>query len=241
MRMRVWITALAAGMLAFCALAARAEDLGSVEKKIVKKWQQHRSMRAKFVRREATGGKTGKAVAHGEGSYAFMRRGGKLLFRREIKTTMEVNAGGQKMKFELSELTVCDGKFIYTLSDRVGMKSVTKSRPDPGGGEDLEALLETLRAENRLKLLDPATVAGQDAYVIEATPKRRPTGRPYQTVVYYFSKEHGVLLKQESRDREGKAVQTTTYADLEFDVKIDPKQFEFQAPEGIPIKDQTAD
>jgi outer membrane lipoprotein-sorting protein len=241
--MKTWIhnAVLVVGTLAFCVATVRAEDLASVEKEIIRKWQKHRSMKAKVTQQETMDAQKGKATQHGEGSYEFMRKGGELLFRSEMKSSMEVEAGGQKMKFELNTLTVCDGKYVYTLSDRVGMKSAIKAKPDPGSGADLKAFLESLQAQNTLKLLDEQGVDGHDAYAIEATPKSARPGRPYSTIVYYFSKDHGFLLKEEGRDKDGKAVQTKSYTNLEFDVDIDPKRFEFKPPEGVIVQDLTGD
>lgn len=239
--MSKWIHSciLAVGALAFCGAAARADDLATVEKEIIKKWQKHRSMKAKVTQTEAAEAQGSKAAKHGQGTYEFLRQGGDILFREKMKSSWEVEAGGQKMRFEINLLTIYDGKYEYALSERVGLKTALKTKPDPMSGADLKALFEALRAENNLKLLDEMAVDGQQAYVIEARPKSERPGRPYATIVYYFSKDHGVLLKREARAKDDKTLETKSYTELEFDVKIDPKRFEFKAPEGVVVQDLT--
>ncbi|MFQ5806099.1 MAG: outer membrane lipoprotein carrier protein LolA [Phycisphaerae bacterium] len=241
--MRKWTgnCVLTLSVLAFCGATAWAEDLVSVEKKIVKQWQKHKSLKANVTRTEGTEAKGRTATSKGEGTYEFMRRGDEVLFRKEMRTIWEVDAGPRKTKLEMNTLKVCDGKYEYELSERMGWKTAVKTKPDPASGANLKTFLENLRAKNDLKLLEEEAVEGQDAYVIEATPKNLRPGNPHKTLVYYFSKDHGVLLKEERRDKDGKAVLKIAYTDLEFDVKIDPKRFEFKAPEGVIVQDLTGE
>jgi outer membrane lipoprotein-sorting protein len=241
MRTQIRILVLLLTTQAFCGATARANDLATVEKEILKKWQKHRSLKTKVTQFEGTEAKGSKAAKHGEGTYEFVRNGDAIMFREEMKSSWEVEAGGQKMTFQITLLTICDGKYQYALSERVGLKTALKAKPDPMSGADLKAFFETLRAQYNLKLLDEEAVDGQDAYVIEATPKSERSSQPYKTIVYYFSKDHGFLLKQEQRDKDGKVLQTKSYTELEFDVKIDPKRFEFKAPEGVIVQDMTSE
>jgi outer membrane lipoprotein-sorting protein len=229
------------GVLTLCSTTARAGDLAAVEKEIVKKWRKHRSAKAKVTQDEATEAQGNRASKHGEGTYEFLRKGDGVLFREEMKSSMDLDAGGQKITFKFATLIICDGESTYELSERVGMKTAIKRKPDPMSGADLAAFLEALRTRNSLKLLDDAVVDGRDAYVIEATPKHARPGRANETVVYSFSKEHGFLLKQEARNKDGQVLQTKSFVDLEFDVDIDPKRFEFKAPEGVVVQDLTGE
>jgi outer membrane lipoprotein-sorting protein len=239
MRKRIRNDAVLLSVLVFGGATAGADSLATVERDIIKKWQQHRSLKAKVTQAEAAEAKGSKAAQHGEGTYEFLRKGEAVLFREEIESAWDVKAGGRKMRFRISLLTICDGKYQYALSERVGLKSAFKTKPDPLSGADPEALFEALRAENHLKLLEETTVDDRPAYVIEARPKGKQADRSHAATLYYFSKKHGVLLKQEVRSPEGDAVQTKTYSELEFDVKIDPKRFKFQAPEGVAVQDLT--
>jgi outer membrane lipoprotein-sorting protein len=229
------------GAMAFCWAPASADELAAVEKQILKKWQEHRSMRAKLTQTETTVAKENQATKRGEGTYAFLRKGDQIMSRFEMKSTMELKVGDQTMKFDFATLRVCDGKHTYELTERVGKQTARKSRPDPMRAADLKTFLATLRATSNLKLLAEQTVNDQAAFVLESTPKSKLPGRRQRTMVYYFSKEHGVLLKEEARGKDGKVVQSTAYTDLEFDVKIDPKQFKFEAPEGVTVQDTTGD
>ena len=225
------------GAMAFCAVTARAEELASVEKQIIQRWQKHRSMRAKLTQSETTEAKGNKATQEGEGVFEFMRKGDQVLCRLETKSSMKLAVGDQNLTFDFATLRVCDGTFTYELSERMGTKTARKTRPDPLSAADVKTLLATLHGANTLKLLDEQTVGNQRVFAIEATPQSNAPGRPYKTMVYYFSQEHGVLIRQEARDPKGKVVQSTEYSQLEFDGKIDPKRFEFKAPEGVIVRD----
>lgn len=239
--MKSWVQGcvLILGGLALGGQTVRANDLDAVQRQILERWQKHRSMTAKVTQTEGTEAQGNTAARHGEGTYEFMRKAGKFLFRMEIESAWEVKAGGQDLRVRISTLTVCDGDHVYELSERMGLATALKRKPDPRDGADLKAFLEILRTRNDLKLLDEESVNGRDVFAIQATPKSKLPSRPYQTVVYYFSKDHGVLLKQEKRDKDGKPLETMSFSDLKFDVKIDPKRFEFKAPEGVVVQDLT--
>lgn len=238
MRARIYSAALVLSILSFCGGPAQGEELAAVEKQIIKKSQKHRSMRAKVTITETTETQGNKATTNGEGSLELTRKGDAILYRSEVKSTMVIEAGGRTMKFDSNVLEIFDGNYTYRLAEQVGLKTATKSKRDPRSVADLRAFLKHLRTEGSLKLLEEDSVGGRDAYVIEVTPASR---RPGQTVVYYFGKDDGVLLKQVVRGREGQPGRTTVYSDFEFDVKIDPKRFEFQPPKGVIVQDRTGD
>ena len=218
---------------------AQADELASAEKQILENWHKLRSMRAKLIETETTEAKGNKATKRGKGTYEFVRKGDEILSRLETTSAMELKVGDQSLKFDFATLQICDGKYSYELSERVGVKTARKTKPDALRPADLKTFLKTLQTEDDLKLLPEQKVDDQVAFVLEATPKNKALGRPYKTLVYYFSKDHGVLLKQEARDTDGKVVQSSVYSDFEFDVKIDPDRFKFEAPKGVQVQDLT--
>jgi outer membrane lipoprotein-sorting protein len=233
------------GALAFCGAAARADDLAAAEKQIIRNWQKHRSLKASVTRHEGTEARGNRAARRGEGTFESLRKGGRALFRYEMNSTWKIMAGEREAIVENKILIVGDGKYQYELSDNIGWKSACKRKPDPIVRADvvipadIKALFERLRADYQLELLEEDSVDGHDAFVIEATRKSRRGGATRKRQAYYFSKEHGMLLKLEERDRKGKAISSLMYTDLEFDTEIDPKRFEFQAPEGVIVEDKT--
>ncbi len=231
---------LLAGILVASDTAARADDLEAAQKQILKNWQAHHSMRAVVTR--SGNARTGKdnPARREEGTIESLRKGDRVLFRYEFKSTREIVSGERKTVLEESVLTIGDGEFQYELSNRMGWKSARKLKPDPLFGADIKALLEKLKARFELDLLEETSVEGHDVFVILATRKNaRPAAR-HKGQVYYFSKEHGFLLKVEQQDRRGKTISSTTYTDLEIDPKIDPKRFEFNLPSGVTLEDKTS-
>lgn len=225
-------------ILAFGAVASRAEDLAAAEKQIIKNWQKVRSAKAIVKLGEGTEGRGNRGSLQGNGTLELLRKGDTLLVRQELKSTWEIAAGERKTVFEANVLTVCDGQYQWELRDQVGLKTATKSKPDALAGFDPQALFKRLRPDYELELLDEASVDGRDAFVIQATRSR---GARHQRTIYFFSKDHGVLLKREQRTGSGDAASTLTYSDFEFDVQIDPKRFEFEPPEGVIVQDRTRD
>lgn len=221
-----------------CVGAAAADELDAVRRQIVRHWQKHRSMRARLTLSEETAAQGNKAVTEGSGTLEFVRKGPTVRYRRELSSTMLVEAGGQKMKFTSSLLEVFDGSYTYTLTEQVGLKTATKDKPNPRAVANVPAFLEHLAETGELKLLEEDSVEGHDAYVIAARPKR---GRRGPEVVYYFSKADGVLLRQVVRRPDGEPGQVITYSDFEFDVEIDPQRFRFEPPPGVIVRDRTRD
>jgi len=222
-----------------CAAAARADDVAAAEKQIIENWQKLRSARAKETLSETTEAKGNRATQEGSGTFEFLRDGERILSRQETRSQMKLAVGEQNLTFEFASLIICDGKYTYELSERLGKKTARKTRPDPLRPADVKTLLETLKNTEKLKLLDEQTVGGQKACVVEAAPKTESAGRPYKTIVYYFSQDHGVLLRQEARDAQGKVIRSTEFSDFEYDVKLDPDDFRFKAPEGVTVQDLT--
>jgi outer membrane lipoprotein-sorting protein len=180
----------------------------------------------------------GKTISsRSNGTYEWLRKGKTVVFRLGIETALKIEANGRKTERKSKVLTVYDGECMHTYTEEAGQKQVVKTKLDPKLGPDVRAFYQALREQSDLRLLAPERVDGKDAQVIQATPKKaRPDGLTYR---HYFSKEDGVLLKTVLCDKAGKAVESTTFTDLKFDVKMDPERFLFRAPTGTNVVDLT--
>ena len=218
-------------------LAVGGDTTEAVEKKLIENWSKVQSLSAKLVMSADMGSEDQKGSAKGEGTFEYMLKDGKALFRNEMKMTQEFG-GAQKM--ETSTLTISDGQFAYMLTDGMGQKMAMKRKAGEGGSGNPggKEVFETLKKDNDLKLLPDDKVDGKDAYVIEAVPKAaEPTGP--STMVFFFHKDTGMMLKMVGKDKSGKQLMTMTYSDVQVNPKINPDRFVFKAPEGVQVMDMT--
>ncbi|MFH0979966.1 MAG: sigma-E factor regulatory protein RseB domain-containing protein [Planctomycetota bacterium] len=230
-----------AGVLMTCAFSSAValgqDEVAKIEQEIIKNWQKHRSMIAKVT---MTGDRTArgqKVTSRAEGTYEWLRKSDAALVRLDVRRTLEVESGDQKKERSSHDLTVFDGQYMYTYTEQAGTKEAVKAKLDPKLGADVRALFEALHEQDNLSLLPAERVADKDAHVIQAMPKKpRPDGLVYR---YYFSKADGALLKMALCDRDGNAVETTTFTDIKFDLGADPGRFVFQAPPGVKVVDLT--
>ena len=220
--------------------AAVAEDLETVEKKIATEWKKHKSLSAKLTMTHRSEARGAIMSGKGEGTFELQRTGDKVLLRVELKNTMTHKMGEQEQTMEQPMTTIVDGEFAYTVTEVMGQKMAMKSKIDPTMSGDPNALFGDLREKNTLKLLPEETIDGEKVFVIEATPKQKPTtpGVPSKTVIH-ISQKTGCLVKLTAFTADDKPMMTMAYTDRKIDPKIDPERFKFTAPAGVQVIDQT--
>lgn len=219
-----------------------ADDLESVEKKLISAWDSHKSISAKLTVSNHMGGMEGT----GQGTYEYVRAGDKLMLHVEMTTAMVQKMGDQEMKMDQSTLMVVDGEFAYTLITRkspamgLDQTMAAKSDIEPSMSGAPKYMFTQLRETNTLKLLPEQTIDGRKVFVIEAS-QTAETGMPggtYRTVLC-LCQETGMAVKTETFDADGKSVSTMAFSDIKVDQDIDPARFKWVAPEGVEVVDQT--
>lgn len=217
-----------------CAAAQADEGLAKIEKELAERWEKLQSFTATMTTEMNVdvNGQTLKST--GQGPVEVMKKGDKVLIRNELKTDTLVKAGGQDMKLTQSQTIISDGENDYTSKEAMGRTQYFKSKPKAFRSIEPAAIFASLREESA-KALEDAKVDGADCFVIESTPKKRSPKSPVARSRYYFSKEHGLLLKQENLDDKGATVETVIFKDVKLDAKIDPDRFVFKAPEGAKV------
>lgn len=222
------------------AFAANADTLEEVEKKLAKNHHQVKSFIAQTeTTQDFDMGGGNKMKSETTGTIEWMRQEGKELSHIEMKTSMAQSFGGQEMKTEQSMIMVNDGEFVFMLTDTGGRKQVMKQKSTPAQSQEVETIFENLRKDHILKVLPDEKVNGKDCYVIEATPKKANPAMPVATLVLYFSKDLGIGIKTVGKDKDGKAVLTTTMTDIKLNTEIAPDRFKFERPEGVQFMDMT--
>ena len=225
----------------FAAAPVLAGDtLETAEKQIVEKNEKFKTLSAKMTTTFDVDGPMGKMSGKAEGTLEYAKHADKMKCR--LETRVNIQQGGEGgMAMEQSVLMVCDGEFVYQLSEMMGMKQAVKLKPD-AAQLDFAArmILDKLKKEADLKLLADEVVDGAQTFTIEATLKTPKPQIPITKQTLYFSKENGVLLKEVDQDKDGKPLQTTTFSEIKLDSDIKPDRFEFKAPEGVTVVDMTA-
>lgn len=246
-RAMTMVVAAAVGLLS-CSTAAAADDIEKIEKDILKKWDDVKSVAAKVkmsINMEINGS---KMKVDGDGTYELLRRDDRSAFRLEMKQNMLLTPpNSADMKLESSMMTIDDGEALYTLTEQLGRKNAIKSKRQGVTASDLKRTFETLKTDYTLKVAPDAKVGEEDCHAIEATlkdPAKRPSapggmGVPSAKTVLYFSKKTGLMLKRAELSDKGEELQSLVMSDVKLNEKIEKDRFEFKLPEGVQLVDQS--
>jgi outer membrane lipoprotein-sorting protein len=239
MTKRMGLIGVAGALLGLGAVLASADDLDAVQKKITEAWNKQKSLTAKLTTAtqvDLGGGNTMSGT--GQGTYEFMKQGGKLLSRFELKDTIVQNQGKEETRMEQERLMISDGETAYTLSAIFGEQRAMKTRVQPSQTGEPKALFEQLRQQGEVKLLPDGTVEGRKVYVIEVKPKITTPGSPTKQLLY-FDHDSGFMIKIEGRGDNDLPLTSMTYVDIKLGQPIDPDHFKFKLPEGVELIDDT--
>jgi len=220
------------------ALAVPRETLEAIEREIAEKWTKIKTLSGTMTMSSDMSMEGSSSKSESTGTYEYMKKGDKLVYRMHMKMSMVNNFGGQEMKMDSEVTSICDGAFVYTLTDQGGQKSAAKMKADNSQSMDTMSTLTTLRQHNTLKLLADESLDGQGVYTIEAMAKEPAS--PMPRTVMYIAKDNGVLLKSVSFDKAGKQAATMLFKDIKVNGEISADRFTFKAPEGVEVLDMSA-
>jgi outer membrane lipoprotein-sorting protein len=217
-----------------------ADTLESVEKTIIEKAGSLTAYQGKMVSTQNMQNPQMKYEAQNDMTYECLKKGDKWLYRTEGKTKSVSVVEGQEQKQDVNMLIVCDGQFVWTLTDANGQKNVMKTRPE---GEFSmvtdKTYFENMQKDYDLKLMPDETVDGKPAWVIQATSREPATEGDAATMITYFDKETGISIKTVGKDTAGKVIMTSVTKDVKVNAAIPADRFVFKAPEGVPVMDLT--
>lgn len=240
--LRNYLLAGSIGLILAGSLTAVADTIESVEKAIIEKTAKHTSFQGKTSSTQDMLAGEMKFTSKGDMAYEFMKKGDKWLYRSEGRTKSTTVMSGQEQKSDSTVLMICDGEFLYTLTDNDGQKMAMKTRaPDQNIMVTNKAYFDNLRKDFDLKLLPDETIDGKSTWVIEATNKQAksmPAGT-LTTMLNYFDKDSGLTIRTIGKDSTGKTVMTTNTTDIKINPTIAADRFVFKAPEGVQIMDVT--
>jgi outer membrane lipoprotein-sorting protein len=174
------------------------------------------------------------------GSAEWQRRDGKALLRLESKQTTTKTAGDETTTTTSTVTTVSDGELLYVLTEGNNQKTVVKSQASPLRVYHPEGYFEQFANFFDVKLAPDAQVNGDDCYVFEMRAKSMEGAPPSGRQLVYFQKKHGVQVKSEAFDANGKLVTSSLTKDLKVNVDIGADRFKFEIPADAQVTDTTA-
>lgn len=165
---------------------------------------------------------------------------GKTLSRSTMQGSQVMNMGGNEQKMEMKMLSVSDGEIAYVDTEQMGQRTVIKTKAENADQYGGRNFFEEMKKTHNLSIGDDVEVDGKPCWTVIATPKE-PTGQPGAPEKMHFNiwQEHGVVLKMMGLDENDKEVLTMTVSNVNLNPTVDPKQFEFEVPEGVQVMDMT--
>ncbi len=217
-----------------------ADTLESVEKTIISKVGGYTSYQGRITTTQDVQTSQMKYESHGDFAYECLKQADKWLYRAESTSKSRSVAEGEDVKEEITRLMVCDGEFVWTLTDVDGEKSIVKTRAADQTDMVLmdQAYFETLHQNFDLKLLPDETVSGKATWVIQATPREAVDDGQIATMFMYFDKETGLSLKSVGKDAAGSVIMTSL-KEVKVNVPVPAGRFVFKVPEGVEVFDAT--
>jgi outer membrane lipoprotein-sorting protein len=174
------------------------------------------------------------------GSAEWQRRDGKALLRSESKHTTTKTAGDESTTTTSIVKTISDGELLHVLTEEDGQKTVIKSSAAPLRAYHPEGYFEQFANFFDVRLAPDAQVNGDDCYVFEMRAKSVEGAPPAGRQVVYFQKKHGIQVKSEAFDANGKLVTSSLTKDLKVNVDISADRFKFEMPPDAQVTDTTA-
>ncbi len=226
-------------LLVTCQGASAGDTLQAIEAACVQRIAERPSLTAKI--RMQTVRLTGAEViiSDSNGTYEHLLKGDQLLFRVEMKNEVTTRSRGREVRAVQQLLTVCDGRFAFTLTQQGTSKSVVKNLMQPGQSTLADKpFFEGLRRGFEVKVLPDAKLGDEDAWVIEAIPRQLGPGQPAK-MVHYILKSSGIRSKSTGHDQMGRRIQLTQLTELSFEATADAKRFRFELPKGVEVLDLT--
>jgi len=226
-------------LLALILVPARGDAIEDMEKKLVDAHAKLKSLSCKMKMTEHVEMGEGIEInSTNDGTVEWMKKGEKILYRSDAKSSSMQKFGGQEVKTEADTTIVADGEFYYELSTQGGQKFVRKDKPPATLAGSAKSILDALRPEHHLKAMPDDKLDGADCFVIEVTPKK-PDDNPMSKMVVCFRKDCGVNVKTVGHDPSGKPMYTMLASDLKLNPDLKPDRFQFKMPENAEVEDLT--
>jgi len=174
------------------------------------------------------------------GTAEWLRKGEKARMRSETKCKTTETESGKTTTTPSTITTVDDGTFLWVLTEENGKKTVMKNQSPGVQMYRPKGFFQQFRTYFDIKLLKDDKVNGDDCYVFEMRMKPMEGAPPSGRQLVYFQKSHGILVKSEGFDANGKLISSSISTDIKVNADISAERFKFKIPEGAQVIDNTS-
>ncbi len=207
-------------------MPAIASDLDEVEQLIKDAFDSYESLRANMEIEATIPMQDLQLPVTGNGTMQFLKDEESGKFRQEITLRAP-----EPITLEIEMTVISDGKETVIINEMMGRRNIMRQDAElsqgtvPPGGDDL---LEVLRREADVELLDDGEVDGHAVYVLEARP-RSGSHEHFSRARIHIDKELGVM-RLIAMYQEGRAdtIGTVRFTNIELNPEIDPAIFEYE-------------
>lgn len=205
---------------------AHAASFEETEAAILKTWSKVKTLTADVTLETTV--KDGGAMS-ASGNIAMLMEGDVVKYREQF--IMHV---AEPTPVEMKMDCIFDGQDLYVLSEVADQKTVLKTQP--GAGDDIpppggKVLLDQVKADFTVEDGEQQRIHGKNCYVLECTPKDATEGVSHMRL--FMDRETGVAVRIEITPETGEPI-IVRYSNVRLNRDLDPAQFVFQAPEGVP-------
>lgn len=234
------VVAVIAALVGLSAAAAADEKVDKAVKELDQQFAKVKSYTAKFESKtdfEFGPGHTQKSEI--AGTTEWLRKGEKALMRSEMKFKTTKTEDGKTTNTPSAITTVDDGEFLYVLTEEKGQKTVMKNQSSTAKMYQPTGFIGAYKSYYDIKLLKDDKVEGNDCYVFEMKMRPMEGVAPSGRQLVYYQKKHGIQVKFEAFDADGKLTNWSISKDLKVNVDISADRFKFKIPEGAQVIDNT--
>lgn len=216
-----------------------SESVESVQEKILALRGRIKSFTANIdVKFDSSQGESW-VKSHTYGPMAYLFQGDKQLYRIDMKIDTSRVASGAEEKTVETQTLMSDGDYMYQLGTEGGHKKAIKARIDKlQSSVPSPEFFFYLQRDYNLSLMPDEEVDGKDCWVIRAAKISEEEVLQLKTITY-FRKDIPLMVKTVNLDRFDNVMQVTRIKDVQIDVPVDPKQFEFKPDPDYELQDQT--
>lgn len=177
--------------------------------------------------------------SHTYGPMAYQFDGDKVLYRIDMTVETKRIGGGEDEETTETQALMSDGEYMYQFGTQAGKKKAYKARIDKlQSSVPSPEFFFFLHRDYNLSLLPDEQVDGQDCWVIRAAKISDEEVLQLKTLTF-FRKDIPLMVKTVNLDRFDNVMQVTKINDIQIDVPVDPKQFEFRPDPDCEVIDQT--
>ncbi len=227
---------LVAALVVLVAVPCFAATIEEVEKELTAATKKIKSAKG-TVKMDMSGSFQGIEVSSiSESTIELLRDGETFMSRNEGTVKSVQKMAGNEVKHDAKFLTICDGKFTYSLSESEGQKNATKSKAT----NPMDLPWSNYKNNPELKVLPDEKVAGAECFVVEMKVDQGMPGMSMDKMVFYCRKDCGMMVKNIGYLPDGKVLMTSELTNFELNASVPASRFVFEAPEGVNVVDMSA-